>query len=119
MFNIIRSNKDYIQGKEQFIVEHDGHVLLRVAGEETIYKAFTATAGEDASHIPPYPDQGALMRATEKACKELEGGDHVKKLDHNHKPYVMVSGTFDYISDVHRFAERVIHHLKHEGHIES
>ena len=110
-FDIKRSKKSYIQGKEQFIVVFDQRVYLRAVGEEGAYVLMTATASEDGGKIFSCSNQDLLINAAVKVINDMGYGDRYSiKHDHLNRRYFEID-SFEYLSDVHRFTEMLFKNL--------
>ncbi len=113
MFDIKRSEKNHIEGKEQFIAVLNNVVYFRIVGEEGDYVVMTATAGEDYPGTNPFNDQDALISAALNVAGEFDARSSVK-YDFHTRAYVTI-GPCLYISDAHRFVQKVFERLQADG----
>ena len=110
MFDIKRSEKNHIEGKEQFIAVLDNVVYLRIVGEEGDYVVMTATAGEDYPGTIPFDDQDALISAALKVAGEFNTPSSVKYDFHN-RAYATICHC-EYISDAYRVVQKLFEILE-------
>jgi hypothetical protein len=108
LFDIKKSEKSYLEGKEKYIVVYDNQVMLRVLGKEGAYEIMTATVGEDYGDTQPFMDKEALIEAA-LALNEIFGVslNPVEKRDYNDRAYVYIC-TCEYLSDVYRITDKLI-----------
>lgn len=102
-FDIRRSDKQYLDAPEKFMVCRGKNIFLRILGEEPRYHLMTATAGEDDGAFvrvgnQPYLIETALRVAAELGIKSAVNNDYAGR------EYVNICA-FEYVSDAFRISQ--------------
>lgn len=99
-FDIRRSDKQYLDAPEKFMVCRGKSIFLRILGEEPQYQLMTATAGEDDGAFSRVGNQPYLIETALRVAADLGTKPGVKK-DYAGREYVTICG-FEYVSDAFR-----------------